>query len=615
MKLNQWTLLSLIAPALLLSACTSNRQIPPEPEQAQVAEPAPKIEVIEEVAEIPTRPFADDSLYDLLVAEFAVRRNQLDLALGTYLQQAHKTRDIGVVTRATRLAQYLRADNATLDAAQLWVELDPTNVEAQYSAATILAKSKRPLEALKHMEAVLENGGKTNFAAIVANSLKLSPEKLAKIEVAIDQLLVKYQQQTQLLTAKTLILQQRGENEAALKLIQKVLAIDENDMHAVVVEARMLYQLKRFDKSLARLLPAVEKQPQNRRLRLELARLLMPRHIDRAQNQFEILLKQTPNDPDLLLSLALINKEGKNFTKAEHYFRKLLTTGKRNSDAQLHLGQLAEMRSDWRKAIRHYSAIKPGKGFFVASNRIINLYLEQGLIKTARDYLANLRKRYSKLVINLYLLEADVLLRSKRYEEGHKLVTEALLINPEHLNLLYIRSVFSEKRSDLDLMERDLQLIINLDPNNATALNALGYVLANHSKRLEQAYDLIKRAIAIKPNEPAIMDSMGWVEYRLGNLAASVEILRKAYKVFPDQEVGAHLGEVLWKIGELEQAEEILKKAFERNPDSLILKETIDRLLNPPAPAVSPNETPIVSPTSVTEPATKSMPNQVPKAQ
>lgn len=146
MKLNQWTLLSLIAPALLLSACTSNRQIPPEPEQAQVAEPAPKIEVIEEVAEIPTRPFADDSLYDLLVAEFAVRRNQLDLALGTYLQQAHKTRDIGVVTRATRLAQYLRADNATLDAAQLWVELDPTNVEAQYSAATILAKSKRPLE-------------------------------------------------------------------------------------------------------------------------------------------------------------------------------------------------------------------------------------------------------------------------------------------------------------------------------------------------------------------------------------------------------------------------------------------------------------------------------------
>jgi len=580
MMSQRWTLSALLAATLLLSACSSPAPIPTEATAPAAAITAPAAEAVP----IPSRPFPADSFHDLLVAEFAVRRSHYELALGTYLKQAHSTRDIAVAARATRLAQFLHADNATLDAAQLWAELAPANLEARYSAATILAKNKRPLEALPHMEAVLVGGGKTNFAAIVANALQQPPTQLAAVEAAVERLLLQYPLQTQLLTSKALIAQQRGEAEQALSLIQQVLKIDETDMHAVVVEARLLSQLKRFEQSLQRLQRAVAKQPKNRRLRLEYARLLMPRDIPGAQAQFELLLEQTPKDPDLLLSLALINKETKNYARAQRYFERLLALNLRTQEAQLNLGQLAEIRQDWQQAIAHYRAITRGRSYFAAANRIVNLYLQQGLVQTARDYLTTARDEQPKLATNLYLLEADLLLRSKLYDAGHLLASEALLVEPEHVNLLYIRSVFSEKRSDYVLMERDLQLIIEQEPNNATALNALGYVLANQSQRLDQAYELIKRAIAIKPEEPAIIDSLGWVEYRRGNLVSAEAILQRAYKAFPDQEIAAHLGEVLWQLGQRDQARATLKQALEKDPDSMILKETLQRLQAPPQP-------------------------------
>jgi tetratricopeptide (TPR) repeat protein len=577
MKRIHWTITTLLATAVIMSGCTG---IPPTaPDVVDAVEPKPSKVSTEESIEIPTRPFPDDSFHDLLVAEFAVRRKRFDIALGTYLQQAHATRDKAVIARATRLAQFLQADNATLDAAQLWVEVDPTNLEAQYSTATILAKNRRPLEAIQHMAIVLEQGGKTNFAAIIANSMSLPSSILEEIEISIDQLQIQHPQEPQLITAKALLLQQRGETNNALGLIQKVLAIDENDTNAVVIEARMLQQLKRYEEAFTRLQETVEKQPNNRRLRLEYARLLMTKSISKAQIQFELLLQQPPHDPDLLLSLALINKETKNFDQANYYFERLIAIGKRSDEARLHLGQIAERQNDRQKAIEYYSIIKPGRNFLAATNRIVALYLNGGLVQTALEYLQSLRQQYPEHSMAIYLVEAEVLLRSKMYEDGHKLITEALVMEPEHPNLLYVRSLFSEKRSDLDLMERDLQLIINMDPENATALNALGYVLANNTERLEQAHDLIKRALAIRPEEPAIMDSLGWVEFRRGNFQRSLELLSKAHKLFPDPEIAAHLGEVLWSLGKKEKAKLTWREALKRNPDSDVIEETIERLL------------------------------------
>ena len=568
-------LLSTILLLLLVSACSTTPERVDEP--ATTADIATNTESPEQI-EPPTRPFPADSFYDLLVAEFAVRRNRYDLALGNYLQQAHQTRDVGVTARATRLAQFLHADKATLDAAQLWVELEPDNAEAQYTTSMMLAKNMRPMEALEHMTIVLEQGGRTNFAAIAASALSLPEESRNAIEQTIEQLLQQYPQNTQLLTAQSLLYQQRGETEQALKIIQKVLDIDENDLHAVVVEARLLQQLKRSDEAFIRLEKVVAQYPTNRRLRLQYARMLMATDIALAKIQFEYLLSISPKDPDLLLSLGLISKETEQMDDAENYFQRLQATGERSSEAYYYLGQISEQREDWQGAIDYYKLIPPGTDFLAAINRIVALYIKQGRTDTASEHLHSLRRQYPEHTVRLYLLESELLLRNNQAEQSHALLSEALLIHPQQASLLYARSMLSEKLGNMELMEEDLLSIIEQDNNNATALNALGYVLANRTDRLDEAYDYISRALAAKPNDPAILDSLGWVEFHRGNLQRSLELLTQAYQAFPDHEVAAHLGEVLWQLGEKERAQKVWQRALQNEPDSAIIHETMQRL-------------------------------------
>ena len=556
----------------LLTACSTADNQPPTIDSLETI-------AIEEVeTEAPSRPFPADSFYSLLVAEFAVRRNRFDIALGNYLQQAHETGDKGVTQRATRLAQFLRADKATLDASQLWIELEPENLEAQYTNATMLAKNQRPLEALKRMVVVLENNGNTNFPAIAASSLPLPLITRNLVEDEIDRLITQYPKNVQLLTSKTLLLQQRNENESALATIQQAILLDETNSQAYIVEARLLQKLKRFDEAYNRLKMSVEQFPNNHRLRLQYARLLMTRDISEAQNQFEWLLSKTPQDPALLLSLALVSKETDQIDLANDYLQRLLTTGQRNNDAYFYLGQLAELTGELQLAIDYYKNIQISNHFINATNRMISLYLQQGRETTAKEYLVGLRQQHPQYSIRLYLLESELLMRNQRYEEGHQLLSEALLISPNQAGLLYARSMFSEKLNDFEALKLDLQTIIDQDPDNVIALNALGYVLANRGESLDDAYEMINKAVLSNPENPAFLDSLGWVEYRRGNIIKAEELLRKAYEAYPDHEVAAHLGEVLWIQNKNEEAIKIWQEALKQKPDSRIILETIERL-------------------------------------
>ena len=561
----------------LFSACSST---PQQPADKPAAETAMNQAAVEQVAaDIPTRSFPDDSLHDLLVAEFAVRRNHYDLALGNYLQQAHQTRDAGVAGRATRLAQFLGANKATLSAAQLWVELEPENTEAQYIAATTLARNQQPLAALDHMTNLLEQGSSTNFAAIVADTLAMPEATRNAVEARINALLLTYPDNTQLLLSKALIIQQRQQAEKALTIVRHALKIDAEDLDAVVLEARLLQQLNRVDEAYDRLEKVVATHPNNRRLRLQYARILMAKDIEKAKQQFEILLALSPRDPDLLLSLGLISKQIQQPEAAKIYFQRLLNSGNKTTAANFYLGQLAESDQDWQTAINYYQQIPPGgTDFFAAINRIISVYSLQGRIDTAGEYLQKLHQQYPEHAVRLHLLESELMLNNNRAEDAHKLLTQALLINPEQPNLLYARSVLSERLDMLELMEQDLLKLIALDSNNATALNMLGYVLANRNRQLDKAFDYISRALAIRPGDPAFQDSLGWVQYRRGNLSEALALLKTAYKKFPDHEVAAHLGEVLWQLGEQAAAIKIWQDGLNNKPDSHFIKETMQRL-------------------------------------
>ncbi len=546
---------------------------PPEPEQVAAEKPA----------ELPTRPLPPDSVYDLLVAEVAVRRGDYPLALNNYLQQAHDTRDVEVTARAARLAQYLRADSEALEASQLWVELAPDDVEARFTLASLLAKAQRPQEALPHMVKVMEAGARANFAAIAASAMELPPASQQQLLRQLDDAAADHPDNTELMTGKALLLQQLDRRDEALTLIRQVLEKAPDDTHAIIVEARLLQEMGRQDEAFARLSQMVEQYPYNRRLRLQYARLLTESDIGKAQEQFEILVRQSPNDGDLLLSLALICRERGELESAGQHFNTLIARGQHTDAAHYYLGQIAEQRGNRDDAIGHYEQVTPGEEFLPALGRTIELRLARGDIDGLHRHLAALRSSHPDQAVRLYLLESELMMQRKDYAGGHKLLSEALQRHPGQHPLLYARSMFSEKRRDLPLLERDLREILATEPDNAVALNALGYSLLNMSNRHGEAYTLIQRAHQIRPDDPAILDSLGWAEYRRGNLAEARRLLQQAYDQYPDEEVAAHLGEVLYRLGERAAARELLLKAQQKDPNSELVREAIRRFVDAPA--------------------------------
>jgi tetratricopeptide (TPR) repeat protein len=247
-------------------------------------------------------------------------------------------------------------------------------------------------------------------------------------------------------------------------------------------------------------------------------------------------------------------------------------------------------------AISHYMQVGGESEFLSASNRIGQILIGSGQYQQAREIFVLQRRAHPEEAEALYGLEADLFTRSGEQDQAMDVLNEALQQFPQSNTLLYARSMLAEQLGDLAMMERDLRDIIERDPDNATALNALGYTLANRTQRYGEAYELITRALELQPDEPAILDSMGWILYRKGRYEEAVGYLTRAYTEFPDPEVAAHLGEVLWVSGETEAATTVWQGALMKDPEHKVLLETLERL------GVDSLRTPLEAPSPTAEP-------------
>jgi tetratricopeptide (TPR) repeat protein len=219
-----------------------------------------------------------------------------------------------------------------------------------------------------------------------------------------------------------------------------------------------------------------------------------------------------------------------------------------------------------------------GPEYLAATSRIGQILVAQGEVSRCNIWFNEQREKYPQLSEPLYGLEADILNRGGEAASALTLLTQALKKSPDSTSLRYARAMLSEQQNDLPGMEKDLRTLIKADPNNTTALNALGYTLADRTTRYTEALQLVSRALELQPDEPAILDSMGWVLYRTGKYDEAVSYLTRAYAVFPDPEVAAHLGEVLWVKGDTDKATLIWRGAILRDPDHPVLLKTLKRL-------------------------------------
>lgn len=538
---------------------------------------------VEDSTQAPEKPkvygsFSEETIFSLLSAELAGQRNRFDIALDNYVTQAINTQDPGISERAFRIAEYLGADQPALDTALIWAKNAPQDLEAQRAAAVQLARAGRYDDSMTYMEKVLLGKGDTHFDFLALSAADTDQETRDGLTKSFDRLLERHPNNGQLIFGKALLLQQDGDTQGALTLLEDN-PPQAGEVAPILLRARLLQGSNRGDEALPLLEKSIRQYPDDKRLRLTYARMLVENNrMDDAKVEFSSLVQQYPEDDELRYSLALVCLEAKAWEEAKVHLEDLIARGTHVDSAHLNLGRIAEERNDPESALLEYAQVGPGNDYLPAQLRQADILMSNGKTAEAQSRLAVQRDTQPDYGIQLYLIEAETLSANNQGDKAWTVLEQALKQYPEDLNLLYTRAMLAEKRNDLAQMEKDLRLIIQRDPNNAMALNALGYTLSDRTTRYAEAKVLIEQAHQLNPEDPAVLDSLGWVHFRLGNLDEAERLLRQALERFPDQEVAAHLGEVLWANGKQREARQIWSKFLKEQPDSPILRSTIKRL-------------------------------------
>ncbi len=584
----------LIAMAVLFtSACTMipNQSADPSVEmiddtsqavEAQTGEQGAAETLAEEsTPERPKIELTEDILFKLLVAEIAGQRNQLNISVENYLDLARTTRDPLLASRATRIAVYARDDAAAKEAAHLWAEVDPGNSDAHQVLAVIAVREGDTVKALEHLEIILKsNEHETSLSQqlwMVANLLGREKDRL-QVKSILEELMAGHQDDPEILFAYAQVLTRLAELPRAREVLEQVLMLTPENENAAMTYVAVLNQMGQEAEAMEWLQGVLKKDEDNFNLRIFYARILSDlKRFDEARHQFEILAVQEPTNPDVLFSLGLLYLQAHNLDDAEKYFTRLSETRGHVDDASYYLGRIAEEQDDLKKAGGWYRGVSSGNNYFDAQMRIGMLLGKQGKIEEARSHLHTISTLNVQEKNILIQAEAEMLADIKLYQEAMAVYDQALK-GKHDADLLYSRAMLAEKMDRLDILERDLRAILEQDAKNSQALNALGYTLADRTDRYDEAYEFIKRALEISPNDYYVLDSMGWVLYRQGRLDEAIVFLKKALAERNDPEIAAHLGEVLWVKGDKKTAQEVWDTALRDAPDDDRLRNVINRL-------------------------------------
>lgn len=539
---------------------------------AQIAamESAAEVDPDDATAGVPAVDLSGDMLYELLIADIAQRRGHYDRSVEGYLRLAKQTQDPRLAERATRIALYARQVDEAQAAGELWVALDPNNIEARQSLAALYIKDGRTEQAVAHIEKILANtdAGTDNGFMVIASLLSREKDKRVALDV-MRNLVATRPGNVDALNAYSHLAARLGELGEAASAIDKVLAIDPDSSAAIVQKSRILQAQGKTAQTSAFLQDVIKRHPNTAEYRLVYARMLADEdRFEDAYVQFEKLNEITPGNDDVVFALGFLALQLGRLDDAEKYLRTLVDRGGRGSEVMYYLGRLEEDRGDVVKAKRWYGQIKDGEHYINAQIRIVILKARAGDLNSARAHLDALKAQRPAHRLRLLLVEGEVLVEAEKYKDAMTLYNGALSEFADNADLLYARAMVAEKLDQLDLLEQDLRAILARDPNNAEALNALGYTLADRTDRYQEALELITRALELSPTDFFILDSLGWAHYRLGNLDEAVKNLRRALELKPDVEVAAHLGEVLWVIGDKESARKVWAQALDYKPQN-----------------------------------------------
>jgi tetratricopeptide (TPR) repeat protein len=518
-------------------------------------------------------------VYHVLASEIALKRRKYPDAYTHALQAAELSSNPEQAERAAQIALHANLNAKALKATALWIELDNKSLKAHQLSALLYSRMKRYPEVANHLREVIRIANESNEngylqAAAIA-------EKTGNPRTALElmqSIIPDKTDQPDALYALALSAAKAKQDPDAEHYIRQALKRDPDNTKYLLLLSHILIQQKQHDEGLSLLEQALKKSPADTELRLAYARKLVEsQRLEAALTQFERLNKKNPDNPDVLYAIGVIQAELGKSELGSNTFHRLLDLGKKTDEAHYHLGLIEEQRGHNQAALIHYKQVS-GKNVINARLRMAKILSQTDMLDQARELLAQLRASYPSQDIRLHLYEADLLRDKRQYILAHEVYNHALENHRGNHELLYARALNAVDFDRIDILEEDLNRILLDAPDHVDALNALGYTLADRTDRYDEARRYIQRALALKPNNPAILDSMGWVEFRLGNLNTALEYLQQAAAINPDPEIAAHLGEVLWILNRKQQAMDVWRKANEADADNPYIRPVMQRL-------------------------------------
>ena len=573
--------LGLLLP-LLLAACTSVAQPPAAPSGGSEAERAAATAErrVQDEANLPKVELSEEILFGILASELAAQRGQVASAAPTYLELAQETRDPRVARRAAEMALAAGNLDGAINALSLWSAIDPDSTAARQQLALALARSGHFSDARQLIDALLADkpaAAPQLFLQLAA----LAPRQQDKRAnyLAVRDLADRFTRVPEAGFALASAATEAGEQEVADTTISQLART------APKWEVPVFWRLERLRQLAPELAgpfiqrAAAERPGASMDLKLAYPRLLVSeKRYDEAMTEFGRLEAQMPSQPDLLYALGILAFQRKDYALAEQKLSAARDAGYRDGEfIELTLGQLAEAQKDFDVAEKHYRAVAPGQNYPQAQARLAGLEARRGQLNAALARLEGLSSMVED-PSQLELWRAQLARDAKQTSRAYAILSAGLKRYPTSLGLWYERGMLAEQQGRHSQAEYDLRRALKLKPDEPQVLNALGYTLTNRGGRHKEALVLIEKALAGEPDSPMIQDSMGWVLHHLGRYEEARGWLEKAYKAQPDGEIAAHLGEVLWKLGRRGEAEALLRAAHAAEPDNAPLLDTMRRL-------------------------------------
>jgi len=516
----------------------------------------------------------EEVLYLLMAAELAGQRNQYYLAMDAYLQAAKRVDDPRIAERAVKIGLFLKDEKRTKEALDVWLAKDGKNIGARKFAVLLAIKEADRKAAVENLEAMLTNDP-AGFEADLLEMLKLF-EKEGRIQFAYEALedVDKMRPgQPGLLFVQAVLASLIPNNALAQQKIDKVLQIQPDWNKAIIFQAQLAGRGGDLPRARKNLEKAVKQAPEDVQLRKMLLEVLINAgSYDDAIKVCQNVLEEKPDDGESLFALSLIHLQQNQFEKAENNLERLFKNPDWEARAAFYLGKLELARRRPERALTWFDKVEgEGNLAFDADLASVSVLLGLKRLDEVGPRIARMETRFPEQKDRVLMLKAEFLNQAGRYQDAFDVLTSMLQDLPDSRDVLYARALLAERVGKLDVLEEDLHKILQKNPEDVEALNALGYTLIDKTNRYDEARRYIEQALKIKPDEAVIIDSYGWLQFKLGNSELALEYLRKAYSKSPENEIAAHVAEVLWSLGRLREAKDIFDAAYKKSPDDVYL--------------------------------------------